>query len=551
MNGADAMVKCLAAEGVEYVFGYPGVAICPFFDSILQTDIHTILIRQEQCAAHAASGYARITGRVGVAVATSGPGATNLITGIATAFADSIPLVCITGQVDSQMMGSDVFQEADISGACESFVKYSYIVRNVADVPRIVKEAFHIANTGRKGPVLIDFPVDVQQQTIRHFEYPETVNLRTYKPTVAGHAVQIKKVIHQLERAKRPIICVGGGVHLSNAADEVLQFVDQNEIPVVSTMMGLSAIPTEHPLFYGMVGNNGKPYGNRAMNNADMVIMVGARVADRSISQPDLILENKVLVHIDVDPAEIGKNAGPTIPLVGDIKHVFEEFNKIEFQADYSDWIDMLDGFKDAARDAKRRRMFEREEDIVNHNRSYHGVNPVDFIRQLSLAMDDDAVYVADVGQNQMWSCSNYVARGGRFMTSGGMGTMGYALPAAMGAKVAAPGRQVVAVCGDGGFQMTMQELATVMQYKIPVKLVILKNTVLGLVRQYQHYNYKDRYSVIDLGALPDLSMIAKAYGIGYIKIDNASETDEKLAAFLEKDESMILEVTVDRDELC
>ena len=551
MNGADAMVKCLAAEGVEYVFGYPGVAICPFFDSILQTDIHTILIRQEQCAAHAASGYARITGRVGVAVATSGPGATNLITGIATAFADSIPLVCITGQVDSQMMGSDVFQEADISGACESFVKYSYIVRNVADVPRIVKEAFHIANTGRKGPVLIDFPVDVQQQTIRHFEYPETVNLRTYKPTVAGHAVQIKKVIHQLERAKRPIICVGGGVHLSNAADQVLQFVDQNEIPVVSTMMGLSAIPTEHPLFYGMVGNNGKPYGNRAMNNADMVIMVGARVADRSISQPDLILENKVLVHIDVDPAEIGKNAGPTIPLVGDIKHVFEEFNKIEFQADYSDWIDMLDGFKDAARDAKRRRMFEREEDIVNHNRSYHGVNPVDFIRQLSLAMDDDAVYVADVGQNQMWSCSNYVARGGRFMTSGGMGTMGYALPAAMGAKVAAPGRQVVAVCGDGGFQMTMQELATVMQYKIPVKLVILKNTVLGLVRQYQHYNYKDRYSVIDLGALPDLSMIAKAYGIGYLKIDNASETDEKLAAFLEKDESMILEVTVDRDELC
>ena len=229
----------------------------------------------------------------------------------------------------------------------------------------------------------------------------------------------------------------------------------------------------------------------------------------------------------------------------------FEEFNKIEFQADYSDWIDMLDGFKDAARDAKRRRMFEREEDIVNHNRSYHGVNPVDFIRQLSLAMDDDAVYVADVGQNQMWSCSNYVARGGRFMTSGGMGTMGYALPAAMGAKVAAPGRQVVAVCGDGGFQMTMQELATVMQYKIPVKLVILKNTVLGLVRQYQHYNYKDRYSVIDLGALPDLSMIAKAYGIGYLKIDNASETDEKLAAFLDKDESMILEVTVDRDELC
>ena len=551
MNGADAIVKCLAEEGVEYVFGYPGVAICPFYDSILQTDIHTILIRQEQCAAHAASGYARITGKVGVAVVTSGPGATNLITGIATAFADSIPLVCITGQVNSSMMGSDVFQEADISGACESFVKYSYIVRDAADIPRIVKEAFHIAGTGRKGPVLIDLPIDIQQQTIRHFSYPESVSLRTYKPTVAGHAVQIKKVISHLEKAKRPIICVGGGVHLSNASEEVIRFIDKHDIPVVSTMMGLSAIPTEHPLFYGMVGNNGKPYGNRAMNNADMVVMVGARVADRSISQPDLIMENKVLVHIDVDPAEIGKNAGPTIPLVGDIKNVFEEFNKIDFYSDYTDWIDMLDGFKDDARNAKRRRMYQREEDIITHRRVYHGVNPVEFIRELSLSMERNAVYVADVGQNQMWSCSNYVARGGRFMTSGGMGTMGYALPAAMGAKVAAPDRQVVAVCGDGGFQMTMQELATITQYGIPVKLVILKNTVLGLVRQYQHYNYKDRYSVIDLGSKPDLSLIAQAYGIRYLKLENAADTKEKLAEFLAEDESMILEVTVDREELC
>ena len=551
MNGADAIVKCLAEEGVEYVFGYPGVAICPFYDSILQTDIHTILIRQEQCAAHAASGYARITGKVGVAVVTSGPGATNLITGIATAFADSIPLVCITGQVNSSMMGSDVFQEADISGACESFVKYSYIVRDAADIPRIVKEAFHIAGTGRKGPVLIDLPIDIQQQTIRHFSYPESVSLRTYKPTVAGHAVQIKKVISQLEKAKRPIICVGGGVHLSNASEEVIRFIDKHDIPVVSTMMGLSAIPTEHPLFYGMVGNNGKPYGNSAMNNADMVVMVGARVADRSISQPDLIMENKVLVHIDVDPAEIGKNAGPTIPLVGDIKNVFEEFNKIDFYSDYTDWIDMLDGFKDDARNAKRRRMYQREEDIITHRRVYHGVNPVEFIRELSLSMERNAVYVADVGQNQMWSCSNYVARGGRFMTSGGMGTMGYALPAAMGAKIAAPDRQVVAVCGDGGFQMTMQELATITQYGIPVKLVILKNTVLGLVRQYQHYNYKDRYSVIDLGSKPDLSLIAQAYGIRYLKLENAADTKEKLAEFLAKDESTILEVTVDREELC
>lgn len=551
MNGADAIVKCLQEEGVECVFGYPGVAICPFFDSILETNIKTILIRQEQCAAHAASGYARITGKVGVAVATSGPGATNLITGIATAFMDSIPLVCITGQVDSKMMGSDVFQEADISGACESFVKYSYIVRDAADIPRIVKEAFHIAGTGRKGPVLIDLPVDIQRQQIRRFEYPETVNLRTYKPTVAGHAVQIKKVIAQLERAKRPIICVGGGVHLSGAVKEVLEFIEKNKIPVVSTMMGLSAIPTEHPLFYGMVGNNGKPYGNLAMNAADMILMVGARVADRSISQPDLIMENKVLVHIDVDPAEIGKNAGPTIPLVGDIRHVFEEFNRMDLNADYSDWIRQLDGFKSDARNAKRLRMFQREDDMRTHRRVFHGVNPPVFIRSLSLAMKEDAVYVADVGQNQMWSCSNYIARKGRFMTSGGMGTMGYALPAAIGVKTGDPSRQVVAVCGDGGFQMTMQELATAVQYGIPVKLVILKNTVLGLVRQYQHYNYKDRYSVIDLGDKPDLSLIAKAYGIRYMKIEDNARTQECLRDFLKDDESTILEVVVDREELC
>ncbi len=551
MNGADAIVKCLQEEGVECVFGYPGVAICPFFDSILETNIKTILIRQEQCAAHAASGYARITGKVGVAVATSGPGATNLITGIATAFMDSIPLVCITGQVDSKMMGSDVFQEADISGACESFVKYSYIVRDAADIPRIVKEAFHIAGTGRKGPVLIDLPVDIQRQQIRRFEYPETVNLRTYKPTVAGHAVQIKKVIAQLERAKRPIICVGGGVHLSGAVKEVLEFIEKNKIPVVSTMMGLSAIPTEHPLFYGMVGNNGKPYGNLAMNAADMILMVGARVADRSISQPDLIMENKVLVHIDVDPAEIGKNAGPTIPLVGDIRHVFEEFNRMDLNADYLDWIGQLDGFKTDARNAKRLRMFQREDDMRTHRKVFHGVNPPVFIRSLSLAMKEDAVYVADVGQNQMWSCSNYIARKGRFMTSGGMGTMGYALPAAIGVKTGDPSRQVVAVCGDGGFQMTMQELATAVQYGIPVKLVILKNTVLGLVRQYQHYNYKDRYSVIDLGDKPDLSLIAKAYGIRYMKIEDNARTQECLRDFLKDDESTILEVVVDREELC
>ena len=549
MIAADAIVKCLEAEGVEYVFGYPGVAICPFYDSILNTNIKTILVRQEQNAAHEASGYARISGKVGVAVVTSGPGATNLITGIATAFADSIPLVCITGQVDSNLMGSDVFQEVDVSGACESFVKFSYIVRKASDIPRIMKEAFHIASTGRKGPVLIDIPIDVQKAEIRKFAYPESVSIRTYKPTVMGHAVQIKRVIKELQKAKRPIICVGGGVHLSSGArEEVRRFVEEKDIPVVCTMMGLGVLPTNHFLFYGMVGNNGQAYGNRAMNDADMIIMVGARVADRSFSQPDLITENKVLVHIDVDPAEIGKNAGPTIPLVGDIKHVFEEFNKAEISADHSLWIDKLDGYKDDTQNASRRKRHMYSSTMTEEEINALTVNPEIFIKRLSRAMKDDAVYVADVGQNQLWSCANCVIKeNSRFLTSGGMGTMGYSVPAALGAKLAAPDRQVVAVCGDGGFQMTMMELATMKQYKVPVKIVVLRNNVLGLVRQYQHFTYQDRYSVIDLGdSIPDFRKLADAYGIRYLQIAAVEDMDSGIEDFLSDDEATLLEVIID-----
>lgn len=550
LNGADALVRSLEEENVEYVFGYPGVAICPFFNSILNSDIKTVLVRQEQCAAHAASGYTRVSGKPGVVAVTSGPGATNLITGIATAFADSIPLVCITGQVDSRLMGSDVFQEADISGACESFVKFSYIVRQASDIPRIVKEAFHIASTGRKGPVLIDIPHDVQMDRVSGFAYPVGVNLRTYKPTVEGHPVQIKRVMRELARARRPIICVGGGVHLSDAQEEVRKFAEAHDIPVVSTMMGLSAFPTDHPLFYGMVGNNGQKYGNRAMNEADMIIMVGARVADRSISQPDLITENKVLAHIDVDPAEIGKNAGPSIPLVGDIKHIFREFNERDLEVDYSDWLDWLDGCKDDVINTESKKRAEiQEEHILQGRKDY--VDPRIFIRKLSLKMDKDAVYVADVGQNQIWSCANAVMRRGRFLTSGGMGTMGYAVPAAMGAKISSPDRQVVAVCGEGGFQMTMQELATIVQYEVPVKIVVLRNNVLGMVRQHQHFVYHDRFSVTDLSTVPDLDKLAEAYHIGYLRLETNEGMNECLDAFLKEDRTMLLEVMIDPDDLC
>ncbi|HIW82347.1 MAG TPA: biosynthetic-type acetolactate synthase large subunit [Candidatus Acetatifactor stercoripullorum] len=536
MIGADAIIKCLEAEGVETVFGYPGVAICPFYNSILDSNIRTILIRTEQNAAHAASGMARITGRPGVCAVTSGPGATNVITGIATAFADSIPLICITGQVNSELLGSDVFQEADITGAVESFVKYSYLIKNVNDIPRVFKEAFHIANTGRKGPVLIDIPIDIQNAPISKFKYPEEVVLRTYKPTVKGHAVQIKKVIKELERAKRPIICAGGGVLLSDAQGELRSFSERHQIPVVSTMMGIGVMPTKHPLYFGMVGNNGKAYANRAMNESDLLIMVGARVADRAVSQPDLITQGKVLVHIDVDPAEIGKNAGPAIPLVGDAKHIFEDFLKEDFTCDYSQWLAALREYRETM--VKKR----------NPNPAY--VDPAAFITRLSEKLEENAVYVADVGQNQIWSCGYHIVKKGNFFTSGGMGTMGYSIPAAMGAKLAAPDRQVIAVCGDGSFQMSMMELATMRQHDIPVKIIVLKNNYLGMVREYQHYTYKDHYSVVDLSGSPDLEKLSSAYGIPFLRLANMEHVDKTLDLFLEKNESMLLECLIDPMDL-
>lgn len=536
MNGADIIIKCLEQEDVKVVFGYPGVAICPFFNSILSSDIRTVLIRTEQSAAHAASGMARMTGKPGVCAVTSGPGATNVITGIATAFADSIPLVCITGQVNSGLLGSDVFQEADITGAVESFVKYSYLVKDVNEIPRVFKEAFHIANTGRKGPVLIDIPIDIQNAAVSRFKYPENVSMRTYKPTVKGNMVQIKKVIKELEKAKRPIICAGGGVLLSDAEKELRQFAELHKIPVVSTMMGIGVMPSRHPLYFGMVGNNGKAYANRAMNESDLLIMVGARVADRAVSQPDLITENKVLVHIDVDPAEIGKNVGAAIPLVGDAKHIFQDLTKQEVECEHKEWVECLEGYRETMK-AKR-----------TPNPDY--VDPAVFITLLSDKMKEDGVYVADVGQNQIWSCGYHVVKEGKFLTSGGMGTMGYSIPAAMGAKMADPKRQVIAVCGDGSFQMSMMELGTMRQHNVPVKIVVLKNNYLGMVREYQHYTYKDNYSVVDLSGSPDLEKLVSAYSMKYLKLSNMDNVEKVLDEFLEKDESVLLECLIDPMDL-
>lgn len=537
MTGADIMVKCLEAEGVDTIFGYPGVAICPFFNSILQSNIRSVLVRSEQNAAHAANGAARTTGKVGVCVATSGPGATNLLTGIATAYADSIPLVCITGQVKTELIGRDVFQEADVTGAAESFVKYSYLVKKAEDLPRIFKEAFYIANTGRRGPVLIDVPIDIQKKTVESFQYPETVNLRTYKPTVKGHAVQIKKVMQEIDRSRKPVIMAGGGVLLSDARRELLDFAEKFDIPVASTMMAIDAVPSAHRLNLGMVGNNGRRYANKAINEADLLIVIGCRFADRAVQQPSLITKNKVLVHIDVDPAEIGKNADVSIPLVGDAKNILQDFLKADYEPIRRDeWIAQMDEY--------------REQLNYHRNPNPDYVDPEEFVQTLCNKMEDDAVYVADVGQNQIWSCRYSVIKNGRFLTSGGMGTMGYSIPAAMGVRAANPGKQVVAVCGDGSFQMSMMELATIKQHDIPVKIVVLKNDVLGMVREYQHYVYDDHYSMIDLSGSPDLEKIAAAYDIPFIRMYNMEHTDSLIDQFLNTEGPVLMECILDSKDL-
>ena len=534
MNGADAVAKCLELQGVKTVYGYPGVAICPVYDSLMNTDIHPVLVRSEANAAHAASGMARISGEPGVCICTSGPGATNLITGIATAYMDSIPLVCITGQVNSDLIGGDVFQEADITGAAESFVKYSYLVRKASDIPRIFREAFHIASTGRRGPVLIDIPFDIQNQEIRKFEWPKEVNLRTYKPTYYGNPMQIRKVVKALEECERPILYTGGGVHLCQARALVRQFSEKFSIPVVSTMMGIGTMPSQHPMYMGMAGNNGNLAANKAINESDTVILVGARIADRAVNAPQKMMANKTLIHIDVDPAEIGKNAHCDLPIVGDAKAVFEELLKEEINMhDMSAWTKELQEY----RHKKSRR--------VTPDRF---VDPAYFVHELSTHMQEDAVYVADVGQNQIWSCANVVMRKGRFLTSGGMGTMGYALPAAIGAKMADPNREVVSVSGDGGFQMALMELATSNQEGLDIKHVVMNNGSLGMVREAQRFSFGGRYTMVDLNGGPDYEQLAKAYRIKYIRIERNEDVERLVKKFLGAEGSVLLEVLVDED---
>ena len=536
MTGAEAMVKCLEAEGITRVFGYPGVAIAPFYEGLYNSSIEHVLVRQEQNAGHAASGYARLSRKPAVCCVTSGPGATNLITALATCYADSIPIIAISGQVSSELLGRDVFQEADMTGATRSFVKHSYLVKDPDDLPRIFKEAFYIASTGRKGPVLIDVPIDVQNKKLsREFKYPDEVNMRGYKPEIKVNMQQIKKVVAALEKAKKPLICAGGGVILGDGEDYIRAFCEKFNIPVVSTMMGIGVMPKKHPLYFGMLGNNGKPYANKAVGRSDLLIIVGARLADRAIPKPENLVRRVGVIHIDIDTAEIGKNMGPTIPLVGDVKDIFQLLTEQEIRPADQSWIDELEEVKHSTVDP---RVF-----------SDKLVNPNLLVQMLSEKMDDNAVYVADVGQNQLWSADNYVMKSGRFMTTGGMGTMGYSIPAAMGAKMFDPSVQAVAVCGDGSFQMSMNELATIRVNQVPVKVLVMKNRFLGLVREYQYNTYDSHYSGVRLYDWPRYDKIAEAYEMPFFSCSHDAELEETLDAFLACPDACLMVCDVDSED--
>ena len=529
MTGAQILMEGLAREGVERVFGYAGATICPIADALREDpNMDYTLVRTEQNAGHMASGYARVTGKTGVCIVTSGPGATNLITGVATAYMDSISLVAITGQVPSNLLGRDIFQEVDITGAVTPFTKHCYLVKDAAQLPVVLKEAFHIASTGRPGPVLIDIPVDVQEQLVPDVVFPEEVRIRGYNPSVRGNDKQISNVAAAIGMAQRPVICAGGGVFLAHAEEELRTFAESTGIPVVTTMMGLSLLPTEHPLNMGMIGAHGNNTANKALVKSDLLIMIGTRVADRAIVSPDEIQKRMANIHIDVDPAEIGKNMQSTLPLVGNAKVILRQLMERGAKADCGEWRESL-------QDLRR----------TNLGRGYPAkdgyVFPGRLLRLLGERLREDAAVCVDVGQNQIWACKHLRLNGARFLTSGGLGTMGYAIPCAVGVKTADPQRQVVAVCGDGSFQMSMNELAAVKAGGFDLKILLFRNGVLGLVNQIQSKEPYHGPFGVRLEGDPDFAAVAAAYGIPSLTLRDEARVEETLDRFLAKEGPCLL----------
>jgi acetolactate synthase, large subunit, biosynthetic type len=535
-TGARTLIEALQREGVDTIFGYPGGVVLPIYDELYDSSIRHILVRHEQAAAHAADGYARASGRVGVCLATSGPGACNLVTGIATAYMDSIPIVALTGQVPTGLLGNDAFQESDITGITMPVTKHNYLVKDVADLDRVIQEAFYIARTGRPGPVLVDLPKDVTTSQMKSGgTVPKTVSLRGYQPTYEGHVRQIDKALDLIARAERPLIYAGGGVVLSGASAELLEFMETAAIPVTTTLMGLGAVPGDHPLCLGMLGMHGTQSANYAVTECDLLLAVGVRFDDRVTGKIETFAPNAAIVHIDIDPAEIGKNKKVDVPIVGDVKAVLQALlRRMKKRGETANWVARINNWK------------------AQYPLSYSDdgrLHPQYVVEQLSDVLKGEGIIVSEVGQNQMWTALYYTFTKPRtWITSGGLGTMGYGLPAAIGAHYARPDMPVVDVAGDGSIQMNIQEFGTVAQYDIPVKVVILNNMYLGMVRQWQELFYDRRYSYTELPPV-DFVKIANAYGIEGLKVEEKDGVRGAIETALATDGPFVLDFRVEREE--
>ena len=522
-------------RGVEIIFGYPGGQVLPIFDQLYDVPIKFILMRHEQAAAHAADGYARATGKTGVCLATSGPGATNLVTGIATAYMDSVPMVALTGQVKSFLIGNDAFQEADITGITRPITKHNYLVEDIKDLARIIKEAFHIASTGRPGPVLVDIPSDIQAQETE-FIYPEKIELRGYNPTYKGHPGQIKRAAKAIAESKRPVLYVGGGAISSDASEEVRELAIKNEIPVTMTLLGLGAFAQDNKLSLGMLGMHGTAYANHAIMESDLIIAIGARFDDRVTGKLDAFAPHAKVIHIDIDPASVSKTVDVDIPIVGDAKEVLKQINKLVKKPDTEAWLKKIDEWK------KKFPLKYKDDDKLR---------PQYIVEQIYEITKGEAIITTEVGQNQMWTAQFYKFILPRtILSSGGLGTMGYGFPAAIGAKIGKPKMPVFDIAGDGSIQMNIQELATAVINKIPVKVAILNNCCLGMVRQWQELFYKKRYSYTTLcGTCPDFVKLAESYGAVGIRVTKKSEVRHAIDNALKTDNVVFLDFHVEQEE--
>ncbi len=542
-RGAKVLCEALVAEGVDTVFGYPGGAVLHVYDELVQMRdrIHHVLVRHEQGAVHMAEGYAKVTGRCGVALVTSGPGATNAVTGIANAYCDSTPLVVLTGQVPRGVIGTDAFQEVDTVGITRPCTKYNYLVKNASELAGVIREAFHIATSGRPGPVLIDIPKDVSAE-LATFEYPERLSLPGYRPSTRGDANNVRKAVEKMRAAKRPVLYIGGGIVHSNASDELLQLAERLHFPVLPTLMGLGAFPSGHPQCLGMLGMHGTYASNMAISDSDLIVALGVRFDDRVTGALDKFAPDAEIVHVDIDPSSIHKNRRANVPIVGDAKSVIRQMvDELEAgapldRAELDAWWSQIAAWQQHA--------------PLSYEKNDEAIKPQFLVETLHELTRGEAIVASDVGQHQMWFAQYHPFSGPRqWLTSGGLGTMGYGVPAAMGAKVAHPDRQVIAFVGDGGFQMTAQELGTAVQYGTNTKVVVMNNGYLGMVRQWQETFYESRYSSVDMRGGPDFVKLAEAYGATGLRVERPADLRDALAETLSRPGVVVLDAVVAAEE--